>query len=509
MKTFPFIVLALFLSAAAGASTITGTVTSAGTPLSSMTVDAYGSDGTIKASGQTTFSGSYALTLPAGTYRLLAYDPNGVYATSFYDNASSFETSAPVTVATSTVTVNFSLVLAGHISGHITAAVSGAPLANMTVAAYNLDGTRRAFTSSDAAGAYDLTLPPGTFKLAAFDTTLVYAAAFYANQNSFTNATALIVAAGQRTTADISLDLAAKLSGRITAQENGAPLSGITVASFNADGSVRSFTSTDSAGDYVLAVPTGDFRIGAYDPSLVYLTQFYSIAPGFGSATVIHAVAPQTVGALNIALAKGARVTGQVVDRNSANALSGITIGAYDAYGHLIASATTDAVGSYAMLLSPATYKLLAFDPTLQYATAYYANAATFDASSALPLTSGQSLNAGFSLTLAGRISGTVTDAAGRGIAATVIAYDMNGFPAASTVAGADGTFRLALVPGSYRIAATDPNHTYATVFYGSATTFAGATSITIAAAQEFSGVALRMHVVSAAEPIRRRAVKH
>jgi hypothetical protein len=508
MKILPFVALVLFFSVAARAGTITGTVTSAGAPLSSMTVDAYGSDGTIKASGQTTSSGTYALTLPSGTYRLLAYDPNGVYATSFYDNASSFETSAPVTVATSTVTVNFSLVLAGHISGHITAAVSGALLPNMTVAAYNVDGTRRAFTNTDAAGAYDLTLPQGTFKLAAFDTTLAYAAAFYANQNSFTNATALIVAAGQRTTVDIPLDSAAKLSGRITAQENGAPLSGITVASYNTDGTVRSFTTTDSAGDYVLAAPTGDFRIGAYDPSLVYLTQFYSIAPAFGSATAIHVIAPQTVGALNIALAKGARVTGQVVDRNTAKALSGITIGAYDASGHLIASATTDAAGSYAMLLAPATYKLLAFDPALQYATAYHANAATFDASTALPLTGGQSFIAGFSLTLAGRISGSVTDAeTGQAIAATVIAYDMNGLPAASTIAGADGTFRLALVPGSYRIAATDPTHAYATVFYDAATNFDGATSIAVTAGQEFGAVVLRMH--QAPLFLRHRAASH
>lgn len=508
MKTLSFVAIALLVSVAATAGTIAGTVTTSGSPLAGMTVAAYSTAGILQASGPTTATGSYALTVPAGAYRLLAYDPNGIYATSFFDKASSFETSASVAVASSTLTINFSLVLAGHIAGRVTASVSAIPLANITVAAYNLDGTRRAFTSTDASGHYDLTLPPGTFKLVAFDDTLTYAPAFYANRNSFANATPVTVTATQTIPIDLQLDPAATLSGRVTDRLSGAALSGITVAAYNDDGTVRGSAITDSAGAYLLGVPSGDYRIGAHDANLVYLTQFYANAPIFDLAAIIHVVAPQNASGLNLALDKGARVSGHAIDRSSARPLAGITIGAYDTTGHLILSATTDSTGGYTLLLSPATYKLLAFDTTLQYATAYFANAANFETTAALSLSSAQSIAADFVLPLAGRISGNVADAStGRAISATVIAYDVNGLAAASTVADGTGAFRLALVPGSYRIAATDPSHAYATVFYASATTFDGGTSITVAAMQEFSGVLLRMQFAVAS--FRHRAVSH
>ena len=211
---------------------------------------------------------------------------------------------------------------------------------------------------------------------------------------------------------------------------------------------------------------------------------------------------------LNLALVKGARVTGRALDQSTSRPLIGITVAAYDASGRPINSATTDATGNYTLLLSPATYKLLAFDTSLQYATAYYQNASSFDAAPFLSLFEAQSLAEDFAMPLAGRISGIVTDAStGFPIAATIIAYDANGVAAGSTIADANGAFRLALVPGSYRIAATDPNHIYATVFYDAAATFEAASSINVAAAQEFSGVNLRMHAAPA--PLRRRAAKH
>ena len=165
MKSLSLVLAALLLATVASAAGITGTVTNdTGAPLPSMSVVAYRTDdGTIGGTATTNASGSYSITTSGGQYRVLAYDPSGVYATSFYSDAESFETSK-VMVLTSILTalnINFRLVHAGFAAGHVTGP-SGNALPNITVAAYNPSGTRRGFATTDAAGNFTLALPPGT-----------------------------------------------------------------------------------------------------------------------------------------------------------------------------------------------------------------------------------------------------------------------------------------------------------------------------------------------------------
>ena len=180
------LVLFLLLATSAGAATISGTVSHDGSPLASMTVAAYTTAGELQTSATTNASGAYSLTVPAGAYHVLAFDAAGVFATSYYNDAESFETSATLTVTSSQnlTNINFVLPRAGFVVGHVTSA-SGTSLANMTVAAYNLSGTRRGFTKTDASGNYTLSLPAGSYKIAAYDEALQYATTFFADVASF------------------------------------------------------------------------------------------------------------------------------------------------------------------------------------------------------------------------------------------------------------------------------------------------------------------------------------
>ena len=140
----------MLLATTAGAATVSGTISgmvSGDAPLSGITVDAYTTAGALQASTSTNAAGAYSLTVDAGPYHVLAFDPAGVFATSFYADAESFETSATLTLASSQslTNINFILPRAGFIGGRVTSA-AGASLANMTVAAYNPSGTRRGFT---------------------------------------------------------------------------------------------------------------------------------------------------------------------------------------------------------------------------------------------------------------------------------------------------------------------------------------------------------------------------
>jgi hypothetical protein len=573
MKTLSFTLAALLLTTIAYASGITGTVTNdTGAPLASMTVVAYFvNDGSIVGTATTSASGAYAITgiFGGGHFRVLAYDPSGTWATSFYSDAESFETSN-VLVLTSIMTasnIDLRLVRAGFAAGRVTGP-GGIGLTKMTVAAYNPSGTRRGFTTTDAAGNFTLALPPGSYKIAAFDDALTYATTFFDNKTSFDAATSISIAtsasvitnlqlplaakitglvsdrtthtpiasarvtvydsdgnvsartvtgsdgryavaarpgglrvvaddpagnyattyvpdaesfsaespvaaaAGQTVAVDATMVLAGHLAGRVTDRISGAPLAGITAAAYNADGTMRAIAITDATGAFSIVVPASDYRLGTFDAALVYLPQFHANQTSFGSAAIVHAVTQQTIGGFDFALSKGARVSGHVTARSLGTPLSAITVGAYDLGGRLIASTNTDASGGYTLLFAPATVKLLAFDSTLQLATAYYLDAPTFGATQSLPLVEGQSLTADFAMSEAGRISGIVIAEATFAPLSNidVIVYDENFQTIVETMTDAGGSFRVAVPPGTYLLATADATHHYNAAIYGGGT---------------------------------------
>jgi hypothetical protein len=601
MKALSFATAALLLSTIANAAGITGTVTNdTGAPLASMTVVAYRiDDGSIGGTATTTASGTYAITLGGGQFRVLAYDSSGNWATSFYSDAESFETSK-VLLLTSILTasnINFRLVRAGFASGRVTDS-TGAGLNTMTVAAYNLSGTRRGFSTSDATGNFTLALPPGSYRIAAYDDALNFATTFFPSAASFDAAATVTIAAATTTTTNLQLPVAARLtglvtdrmamtpianarvtmyasdgtvsartatgadgryavavrpgglrivaddpsgkyaatyvpnaesfsmespvaaaagqtvvvdamlaiashlSGRVTDAATGNPLAGMTAAAYNGDGTTRAFAVADSTGAYSVVVPAGDYRLGVFDAALIYLPRFYANQPSFAGATNVHVPTEQTIGGFDFALTKGARVTGRVTSRTSGAPLSAITIGAYDAGGRLIASTSSDSAGNYTFLLSPSSVKLLAFDPSLQFATAYYLGAATFDATQPLPLIESQSITADFAMLEGGRISGVV-------IAETtfaplpnidVIVYDTTFQTIAEATTDSGGSFRVVVPPGAYVLAAADPARRYNSLVYG------GGTLVNISARQAVGPLQFRL--TAAVTPVRHRAVR-
>ncbi|MEA2572660.1 MAG: hypothetical protein QOI24_4661 [Acidobacteriota bacterium] len=603
MKSFSLFVLSLLLSIAAHAATIGGTVTNeTSAPLGGMTVAAWTTGGVLASSGSTTASGTYSLTVPAGSFHLLAYDPSGAYATSFYADAESFDTSATIAVtsAQNVTNINLRLVRSGFITGRVTT-FAGAALPNLTVTAYNLSGTWRGFTSSDANGNFTLALPPGTYKLAAQDDTLNYVTTFFDDATSFANATAVTVVsaqsivanvqlpravkltgivvdrntlaplagvrvtawaadgsiaaqsltasngrfamaagggmlrvvvddpngsyattfvpdaesfstesavsaiAGQTMTIDATMVRGARLAGTITDRNNAQPLANITAVAYNADGTTRASASSAANGSYSILMPPGDFRVGVFDAALVRVPLFYPSATTFAAATLLHAIAQQTIDRLDFAMTKGARVTAHVTAKTSGAPLAAITVGAYDAGGLLLASANSDASGTATLLVAPGTVKLLAFDAALQFAPAYYLDAATFDTTRLIALAEGESLTASFSMTDAGRLSGSVVDNT-TGVPLSdisVIVYDMNLQRITETTTDDGGAFRIAVQAGTYFVAAGDPSHRYAGGFYGGAT----AASVTVRTGQE-SGL-LRIELAAAAAHGRRRAAGH
>ncbi|HXI13556.1 MAG TPA: carboxypeptidase regulatory-like domain-containing protein [Thermoanaerobaculia bacterium] len=579
-------VLLSLLAVSSQAATISGTVRSAadGRDLQGMTVAAYSEAGVLQSSGATDSKGRYSLTLSSGSYKLLAFDPLGAFATSFYQGASSFESTVALSVSGSQTlsNIDFSLQRGGRVTGRVVTS-SGAPIAGAVVTAYNLDGSRRAFTFTDGNGRYSLVLAPGQYKLAAFDegglfapeflvgqstfvaasvitvssdvtlagsdfvlgslarvtgTVLesgtsrplagltvaayslegalitmsttdalgrfalslpagtvklvtsdpagVFATSFFEGADSFVTARALVLGAGAAMGVEITVQAGGRLVGRVTDASTGAGLSGITVEAYNLSGTQRATTLTDASGAYSLFLPPGEYKLAAFDKNVIYVTQFFLNKETFASASRAVVVARQIVGNVNFSLSRGTRASGMVVDLITGRPIPGITIGAYDLAGLLVASGTTDVGGRWALSLPPGIYKFVASDAGLRYATSYYSEAPNFE--TALPVTvATQPIDSfRFALRLGGKISGSVIAAAtGAPLAGIIItAHDSSGGIVGSGVTDANGKFEFAILPGAYRIIASDPTNRFGKSYYLNAPGFESATPLSVSIGQ-------------------------
>lgn len=455
------------------AGTVTGTIRAADSrvALAGKVVAAYDTTGTLRGTATSDATGLYVLALPSGSYRVLAYDLDGFYATMFDANAESFETSPLTTVGESdTVRRDFSLFTGGTISGTVLT-TSGAPIAEAVVEAYNPSGTRRGFTVTDAQGQYSMVLPPGGYKILAYDSARLYGFSFFREAISFDDAWLLTVRASQHSAATFRLASASRITGSVSDAATGLPLGSITVYAYTAAGALVAATTTNANGSYSLSLPPGLYRLVAADPTRHFATGYGADASAFETSTVITLGAGEQSNA-QLALFRGATIAGRVLDATGAP-VANVIAAAYNLNGTVHASATTNADGTYEILVAPGTYKLVLFDPQLVYATRFFGGSHDFISSGPVGLAAGQSLRGfDFSVIRGGRITGTVRDGATGRAGITVGAYDAAGLLVATAVTSASGAYAMVVPPGEYRIVAFDTELRYAASYDQGSTTY-------------------------------------
>jgi hypothetical protein len=175
-----------------------------------------------------------------------------------------------------------------------------------------------------------------------------------------------------------------------------------------------------------------------------------------------------------------------------------------------VRSATFAANGQYTLVVPAGTYKIIAFDPSGQYANAYLNGAVSFDTESGITVAASQTIP-GLNLTMAvaGTVNGTVVDAtSGSPLGSMLIdAYDGNGFQVARVISSMTGAFTIALAPRTYKFIASDPLQRYAASFYDGATTYDAATPVPLSSGQTVS-IRFRMSIAVYID-YRHRAVHH
>ena len=442
-------------------------------------VAVYNLSGTRRAVTTTDGTGNYSIVLPPGQFKIVAYDNTKFYATEFYNNAPSFSTASLVTINPRTTfgPANFTLPRAGRVSGFVVDRGSFAPVPGLFISAYDEDGTivgSQQMTTEQ----FDLALAPGTYRLVVSDPNHIFAPAFYGSATSFDESTPIAVTGGSvQSGTRIEVDVAGHITGHVFSSNN-APIPGINVSAYNANGSLRSTVTANITGLYQLDVPAGSFKVLAYDSNLVYAVRYFVQASNFESANLVSVATRQTVTA-DLRMDVGGTFTGTVRDALTNTVISGITVAAYNDSGQFVSSGDTDASGVYKVVVPAGAYHLAAFDMALRYATTY-AGSNAYETSQEIAVASGASSPVNFTLTPGVVFSGTVKDVAGRPVSGVEVAILNSDGLRAATAHAENGSFSTAVIPGTYKLFASDANGRYVVTFYNRASSFATATPVTV-----------------------------
>jgi 5-hydroxyisourate hydrolase-like protein (transthyretin family) len=446
-------------------STVTGTArnTADGSLLQNITVSAYalvGTTATQFGSATTNASGVYRIqNLPTGTYFLLTstfggfrneiYDDIACIASCSSSTAVAMGTPVAVGMGATSSGRDFGLDAGGTITGTLTNAVTGAPLPNSSVFAYTRVGTSTLFDRSattNAAGQYSITGLSPTDHFVYTNTGLA-TNEIYGNilcplgcssSTAVESGTAVPVTLGGTASGiDFILDPGGGLSGTVTNQATGLPVSGASVVVVTRAGNsifTRS-TTTNSSGLYSLTTgnPTGSYALYTNSSGFnneifddIACNPFCSSSTAHATGTLVPVTSGAVTGGRNFALQPWptGTIAGTVIDAASGLPIAGVTLDIWRVVGGsvtLVSAATTAVSGAYSAsglsvgsyLVSTRgnhTFRNETFDdiPCLGMSC----STAVVATGTQVGVTAGGTATANFGLSRGDGITGTVTDAA-------------------------------------------------------------------------------------------------
>ena len=435
---------------------ISGTVTTTtGEPLADVRVSLFNASGTAIALRNTSPRGRFVFRGNlAGTYYLTA--ARAGFVTALHEGtACAFH--CDVTSGTALTieedldaVIRIALTRTGSISGVVTAADTGEPLAGATVA---MDAGRLALSGPD--GTFEMAdVPPGIFTVRAT-----------AERAGFLDARVdgVLVGPGADTAGvDFQLVRGGTLSGRVSDATTGealafasvsALLGGAVVASATAgfDGTYRIAALT--AGDYTVVADARGRRPEAFEEASCDEEPCV-----YASATLLTVGAGQDVTGVDFTLASGAGIAGTVVDEATGEPLPA-SVSLYREDGSLVGFSSTDIDGAYRIDgLAPGIYRLGA-SGSLHVDELYGGQPCELlecDLSSGTTvevLADSLTSDVSFALARAGSVSGTVSAVTGQPLPAVNVAVFQGTRLISGSFTDANGDFRAdGLAPGLYHV---------------------------------------------------------
>ncbi len=280
------------------------------------------------------------------------------------------------------------------------------------------------------------------------------------------------------------------ISGRVT-DSAGISLPKICVRATGPFASAATATATTgSSGTYTLA----SLPAGTYDVSFqecgggAHVTQWFDGKPTQGNADLVPVSAGLTTAFVNASLSLASSITGTI--RNQASAkLAGICAHAEDAAGHFADALASTSTGAYHLGGLPAGSYRLTFSDCSNGDYLVNTPAALVNITSTVG-----TITLDATMTLGGRITGTITDASGHALSNVCpVAFTTGG-----TVAGLGSTTSSytihALAPGAFKVRFADcTSGIHVAQYWNNKPSFATATLVNVTAGAATPNVNARM----------------
>ncbi|HTZ63681.1 MAG TPA: carboxypeptidase-like regulatory domain-containing protein [Solirubrobacteraceae bacterium] len=260
---------------------------------------------------RTSASGEYTIgELESGEYEVQFFSPPGSrlnYVSQYYDGKSSFLQATPVNVVAGEITreIDAELHEGGWISGAVSDALSGAPIAEVLVCAFSTTSLSGNCELSEASGKYTIAaLPAGEYEVVFFGALKGnYVTQYYDGAPGPQGATPVSVTVGQ-TTPEINARLVqgARIAGRVTVAATGAPVKDAEVCALTSFTSTSSCALTNVNGEYAMSrLAPGEYAI-RFDAEPNFPIQYYNDKPTFSTADRVTVAAGGTASGINAAL---------------------------------------------------------------------------------------------------------------------------------------------------------------------------------------------------------------
>ena len=386
---------------------------------------------------------------------------------------------------------------AGSISGTVTADVGGAALAGIQVLAQRDGGFDRFDAVTDSSGGYTITgVIDGDYLVRFFAPDGSFATEYWNNASDSLGAQRVTVSNGSAVTGiDAALAPApsASITGTVTREDDGSPVSGVAVSA-SGPGNAWASVFTDAAGTYSLdALPAGSYIVSFSPEGTDLKREYWQNAFAYAQATPVVLTEGQAVTGIDASLAAGGSIAGLVTRTDDGTPLADVTVHALDANNEIVAFARTDLAGRYDVGGLPAgSYRVQFVAPAPGLSSEYWENAYSFDAAKSVVVTELQTVTGiDAAIDTVGYISGSVTKSADgtRAFAAVTITSVSDDRHVYFSGVSNDGSYQVAVAPGVYRVHFEPYDSGLRAEYWDDAITKATATPVSVQSGASLGGI--------------------
>ncbi|MSP11871.1 MAG: hypothetical protein EXR62_02820 [Chloroflexi bacterium] len=481
-----------------------------GQPLANHVVQAQPVSGGLSILATTDTNGHYRINgVAVGSYKLVAFSPDGAYLPQFYNNSLTADQAVTLLVQAGREQPNldFQMTRGGGIVGLVVAQSTGQPVSGTLVVALDYDTSQQASLSvTNQNGVFQLAnISAGRYRVWVRSDERNYYDRYNGNVAQLSAAPPITITVGQVLTGlQLSLIQGAGVRGVVKSNSTGQPLAGRTVYFQDWNDNRLAFSAISATnGQYQLhGVAPGNYRVAIPTDGENYVTQYYNQVEDPASAAQVHLPAGPTVPGVDFNLTLGGSISGTLQDFDTAQPLPDMTVSVVPRQpGTGLAGAEvtqyaprTDSQGHYRVNgLPPGTYDLHVPSDSRNYVPLYYPGVIEESRSVPIDISSGAKFDGiDFSLKQGGAIGGRVTDQQTASAIAAIPLYFIDDQHARTFGILSDAVGRYVyhgLPAGQYLVYSQPDSRGYVGTYYQNTISRTQATILTLSAGQVISPV--------------------